>query len=49
MKDVTYPSRNMESVKAAVKEAQEAHLDEDGQVLDGHNAEVRNAFLMFHE
>jgi hypothetical protein len=36
--DVTYPYRNTESVKAAVKEAQEAHLDEDGQVLDGHNA-----------
>ena len=46
--DVTYPYRNMESVKAAVKEAQEEHLDEDGQVLDGHNAEVREAVLMYH-
>ena len=46
--DVTYPYRNMESVKAAVKEAQEAHLDEDGQVLDGHNAKVRKAVLMYH-
>jgi len=39
----------MESVKAAVKEAQEEHLDEDGQVLDGHNAEVRKAVLMYHK
>jgi hypothetical protein len=48
--DVTYPYSNMESVKAAVKEAptQEEHLDEDGQVLDGHNVEVRNAVLIYH-
>jgi hypothetical protein len=46
--DVSYPHRNTESVKAAVKEAQEEHLDEDGQVLDGHNAEVRKAVLMYH-
>ena len=46
--DVSYPYRNTESVKAAVKEAQEEHLDEDGQVLDGHNAKVRKAVLMYH-
>ncbi len=46
--DVTYPYLNMESVKAAVKEAQEEHLDEDGQDLDGHNAEVRKAVLVYH-
>jgi hypothetical protein len=46
--DVSYPYRNTESVKAAVKGAREEHLDEDGQVLDGHNAEVRKAVLMYH-
>ncbi len=42
--DVSFPYRNTESVKAAVKAAQEEHLDEDGQVPDGHNTEVRKLF-----
>jgi hypothetical protein len=46
--DVAYPYRNTESVKAAVKEAQEEHLDEDGQVLHEHNTEVRKAVLRYH-
>ncbi len=45
---VSFPYRNTESVKAAVKEAQEEHRDEDGQVLNGHNTEVRKAIQMYH-
>ena len=39
--DVSFPYRNTESVKAAVKAAQQEHLDEDGEVIDGHNNEIR--------
>jgi hypothetical protein len=45
--DVAYPYRNTESVKAAVKEAQEEHLDEDGQVLDGHIGTTRRYAKLF--
>ena len=38
--DVFSPYRNTESVKSAVKAAQQEHLDEDGEVIDGHNNEV---------
>jgi hypothetical protein len=50
--DVSFPYRNTESVKAAVKAAQEEHLDEDGEVLDGHNTELRKrckAVLVYHK
>jgi hypothetical protein len=46
--DVSFPYRNTESVKAAVRAAQEEHLDEDGKVLDGHNTEACKAVLMYH-
>ncbi len=46
--DVSFPYRDMESVKAAVRAAQEEHLDEDGEVLDGHNTEVCKTVLMYH-
>jgi hypothetical protein len=41
--DVSYPYRDTETVKAAVKAALEQHLrvDDDGEVLAGHYAEVR--------
>ena len=39
--DVSYPYRDTKLVKAAVKAAQEQHLDDDGEVLAGHHAEVR--------
>ena len=39
--DVSYPYRDTETVKAAVKAAQEQHLDDDGEVLACHHAEVR--------
>ncbi len=38
--DVSYPYRDTETVKAAVKAAQEQHLD-DGEVLASHHAKVR--------
>jgi hypothetical protein len=38
---VSYPYRDTETVKAAVKAAQEQHLDDDGEVLADHHAEVR--------
>jgi hypothetical protein len=37
--DVSY--RDTETVKAAVKAAQEQHLDDDGEMLACHHAEVR--------
>jgi hypothetical protein len=43
--DVSFPYRNTESVKAAVKAALEEHLDEDDQVLHGHSTEVRKTVL----
>jgi hypothetical protein len=46
--DVSFPCRNTESVKAAVRVAEEEHHDEDGEVIDGHNTEVRKAVLMYH-
>jgi hypothetical protein len=52
--DAAYPYRNTESVKAAVKEAQEEHLDEPQMRMAkflmgiGHNTEVRKAVLMYH-
>jgi hypothetical protein len=46
--DVSFPYSNTESVKAAVQAAQEEHLDEDGEVIDGHNTEVRKAVLTYH-
>ena len=39
--DVSYPYRDTESVKAAVQAAQQEHLDDNGEVKDGHNEEVR--------
>ena len=38
--DVSYPYRDTESVKAAVQAAQQEHLDDNGEVKDGHNEEV---------
>jgi hypothetical protein len=38
--DVSYPYRDTESVKAAVKAAQDEHLDDDGEVLFGHQTQV---------
>ncbi len=32
-----------------MKAAQEEHLDEDGEVLDGNKTEVRKAVLMYHK
>ncbi len=46
--DVSFAYRDTESVKAAVRAAQEEHLDENGEVIDGHNMEVRNAVLIYH-
>ena len=40
--DVSYPYRDTESVKAAVQAAQQEHLDDNGEVKDGHNEEVRS-------
>ena len=39
--DVSFPYRDTESVKAAVQAAQQEHLDDNGEVKDGHNEEVR--------
>ena len=39
--DVSFPYCDTESVKAAVQAAQQEHLDDNGEVKDGHNEEVR--------
>ena len=38
--DVSYPYRNTEDTKSAVLAAQEEHLDDDGEVLYGHQEKV---------
>ena len=39
--DVSYPYRDSETVKFAVKAAQEEHLDDNGAVKPGHHEEVQ--------
>jgi hypothetical protein len=43
---VSFQYRNAESVRAAVRAAQEEHVDQDGEVIDEHNTEVRKANQM---
>jgi hypothetical protein len=44
--DVSYPYRDTETVKAAVKAAQEEFLDEDGEVLFGHLEQVGAKYII---
>jgi hypothetical protein len=43
---VLFQYRNAKSVKAAVRAAHEEHLDDDGEVINEHDTEVHNAYLI---